>query len=160
MAGTAADVALLPEVIAGKDEYDPRQKEVRTEEYGKQLTGNIGGLRLGGRLRDRRRPDRRERREVPLAEEAPPVQPQRMALAGTADDDGDGDLDRRMTSPSRKMMMSSSRTQAGPPNLPDLPGGAGSWSGGPGRERMSDAAAAGWENRDGRATTLAKVFVP
>jgi len=46
MAGTAADVALLLEVIAGKDEYDPRQKEVRTEEYGKQLTGNISGLRL------------------------------------------------------------------------------------------------------------------
>jgi amidase len=46
MAGTAADVALLLEVIAGKDELDPRQKEVHTAEYTKQLTGNISGLRL------------------------------------------------------------------------------------------------------------------
>jgi amidase len=46
MARTAADVALLLEVIAGKDEYDPRQREVHTAEYTKQLAVNISGLRL------------------------------------------------------------------------------------------------------------------
>ena len=46
MARTVADVALLLEVIAGKDEFDPRQKEVRTESYTQALHGSINGLRL------------------------------------------------------------------------------------------------------------------
>jgi amidase len=46
MARTVADVALLLEVIAGKDDLDPRQKEVRTEAYGQALTGKIDGLRI------------------------------------------------------------------------------------------------------------------
>jgi amidase len=46
MARIVADVALLLEVIAGKDEFDPRQKEVRSEPYTPALTGKINGLRL------------------------------------------------------------------------------------------------------------------
>ena len=47
MANSTADVALLLEVIAGKDGLDPRQYEVRTEAYTSALTGNVLGLRLG-----------------------------------------------------------------------------------------------------------------
>ncbi|MGQ4810225.1 Amidase [Candidatus Entotheonellaceae bacterium PAL068K] len=47
MANATADVALLLEVIAGKDDLDPRQYEVKTEAYTQALTGNIAGLRLG-----------------------------------------------------------------------------------------------------------------
>ena len=47
MASSTADVALLLEVIAGKDELDPRQYDVRTEAYTNALTGNAQGLRLG-----------------------------------------------------------------------------------------------------------------
>lgn len=46
MARTVADVALLLEAIAGPDELDPRQKEVRTEAYTKAVAGNVSGLRL------------------------------------------------------------------------------------------------------------------
>jgi amidase len=46
MARTVADLALLLEVIAGKDELDPRQREVRTEPYTGALNGSIKGLRL------------------------------------------------------------------------------------------------------------------
>ncbi|CAN5690143.1 amidase [soil metagenome] len=46
MARTAADTALLLDVIAGKDEYDPRQAEARVEEYTQALTGNASGIRL------------------------------------------------------------------------------------------------------------------
>jgi amidase len=46
MARTVADVALLLEAIAGKDEMDPRQKEVRTEAYTQTIKGDISGLRL------------------------------------------------------------------------------------------------------------------
>jgi amidase len=46
MARTVADVALLLEAIAGKDELDPRQKEVRTEAYTQALTGKVDGLRI------------------------------------------------------------------------------------------------------------------
>ncbi len=46
MAGTVADVALLLETIAGKDEHDPRQREVRTEPYTQALTGKVDGLRV------------------------------------------------------------------------------------------------------------------
>ncbi|MGH7388324.1 MAG: amidase [Candidatus Rokuibacteriota bacterium] len=47
MARTAADVALLLEVVAGKDEFDPRQKEVPAEAYTRALGGDVNGLRLG-----------------------------------------------------------------------------------------------------------------
>lgn len=46
MARTVADVALLLEAIAGPDELDPRQKEVRTEAYTKAVAGAASGLRL------------------------------------------------------------------------------------------------------------------
>ncbi len=46
MAATVADVALLLETIAGKDEHDPRQREVRTEAYTQTLTGKVDGLRV------------------------------------------------------------------------------------------------------------------
>jgi amidase len=46
MARTVADVALLLEAIAGQDEMDPRQKEVRTEAYTQTIKGDISGLRL------------------------------------------------------------------------------------------------------------------
>ena len=46
MARTVADTALLLDVIAGKDEYDPRQAEARVEEYTQALTGNASGIRL------------------------------------------------------------------------------------------------------------------
>jgi amidase len=46
MARTAEDTALLLEVIAGRDEYDSRQAEARTESYTRALTGDVKGLRL------------------------------------------------------------------------------------------------------------------
>lgn len=47
MARSAADAALLLEVIAGKDTLDPRQGEVQTESYTKALSGDVKGLQLG-----------------------------------------------------------------------------------------------------------------
>jgi len=48
IARTAADCALLLEVIAGPDGLDPRQSSgVRKEAYTKMLTGDARGLRLG-----------------------------------------------------------------------------------------------------------------
>lgn len=47
MARTAADCALLLEVIAGEDGMDPRQYRVKTESYTKALAGGVGGLRIG-----------------------------------------------------------------------------------------------------------------
>ncbi len=48
IARSAADVALLLEVIAGPDGLDPRQPPgLRTEAYTKQLTGDARGLRIG-----------------------------------------------------------------------------------------------------------------
>jgi amidase len=47
MARTVADVALLLEAIAGRDEFDPRQKEVPTEAYTQALRGDVDGLRFG-----------------------------------------------------------------------------------------------------------------
>lgn len=47
MAANVRNVALLLEVIAGKDPLDPRQGEVRTEEYTKALTGSVGDLKIG-----------------------------------------------------------------------------------------------------------------
>jgi Asp-tRNA(Asn)/Glu-tRNA(Gln) amidotransferase A subunit family amidase len=48
IARTAADVALLLEVLAGPDGLDPRQPaELRTEAYTNQLTGDARGLRIG-----------------------------------------------------------------------------------------------------------------
>src|SRR5262245_2003096 len=47
MARTAADVALLLEVIAGKDEFDPRQREAKAEAYTQRLNGDVDGLRIG-----------------------------------------------------------------------------------------------------------------
>ena len=48
MARTVADVALLLEVIAGKDLLDPRQYEVSVQPYTQAVFGkSIRGLRLG-----------------------------------------------------------------------------------------------------------------
>lgn len=41
------DIALLLEVVAGKDSFDPRQYEVKTKAYTKALTGDVKGLKLG-----------------------------------------------------------------------------------------------------------------
>jgi amidase len=48
IARTAADVALLLEVLAGPDGLDPRQPAgLRTQAYTNQLTGDARGLRIG-----------------------------------------------------------------------------------------------------------------
>jgi amidase len=48
MARTAAECALLLEVIAGPDGLDPRQPPgLRTDAYTKRLTGDANGLRIG-----------------------------------------------------------------------------------------------------------------
>jgi amidase len=47
MAASTADVALLLEVIAGKDGLDPRQYEVQTAAYTRALTGDVRSLRVG-----------------------------------------------------------------------------------------------------------------
>jgi amidase len=48
MARSAADVALLLEVIAGPDGLDPRQRAgLRGEAYSRALTGDVRGMRLG-----------------------------------------------------------------------------------------------------------------
>lgn len=45
---TAADAALLLEVIAGRDDLDPRQPtEVPVQPYTQQLTDNLNGVRVG-----------------------------------------------------------------------------------------------------------------
>ena len=44
---STADCALLLEVIAGEDGFDPRQYSVKTSAYTKALTGDIKGLRIG-----------------------------------------------------------------------------------------------------------------
>jgi len=41
------DIALLLEVVAGKDPFDPRQYEVKTKPYTKALSGNVKGLKFG-----------------------------------------------------------------------------------------------------------------
>jgi len=48
MAMTVKNVALLLEAIAGKDPFDPRQREeIITKPYTKALTGNVNGLKFG-----------------------------------------------------------------------------------------------------------------
>jgi len=47
MGRSAADVALLLEVIAGKDPLDPRQHEVTVEPYTRMLSHGLHGLRIG-----------------------------------------------------------------------------------------------------------------
>jgi amidase len=48
MGRSAADVALLLEVLAGRDGLDPRQPaELRTEPYTRRLTGDAQGLKIG-----------------------------------------------------------------------------------------------------------------
>ncbi|WP_349295365.1 amidase (plasmid) [Thioclava sp. 'Guangxiensis'] len=47
MTRTVEDNALLLEVIAGDDGYDPRIKAPEVKEYTKALTGNIRGLKIG-----------------------------------------------------------------------------------------------------------------
>ena len=47
MAMTVENVALLLEVVAGKDPFDPRQGEVITKPYAKTLTGDVKGLTFG-----------------------------------------------------------------------------------------------------------------
>jgi amidase len=46
MTRTAMDAALLLEVIAGPDGYDPRQSGARTQSYTESLTGDARGLRV------------------------------------------------------------------------------------------------------------------
>ncbi len=47
MARSTADIALLLEVIAGEDGFDPRQYRVDPQAYTKALTGEVKGLRIG-----------------------------------------------------------------------------------------------------------------
>ena len=47
MARSVAEVALLLEVIAGKDPMDPRQNDVPVQPYTQMLTQDIRGVRLG-----------------------------------------------------------------------------------------------------------------
>src|SRR3954467_1727073 len=47
MSATVADNALLLEVIAGDDGYDPRIKAPKVQDYTKALTGDIKGLKIG-----------------------------------------------------------------------------------------------------------------
>jgi len=47
MTASVADNALLLEVIAGDDGYDPRIKAPKVEEYTKALGGGINGLKIG-----------------------------------------------------------------------------------------------------------------
>ena len=47
MARSTEQVALMLEVIAGKDGLDPRQGEVAVQDYTSALDGNLAGLRLG-----------------------------------------------------------------------------------------------------------------
>src|SRR5262245_65318612 len=47
MTATVADNALLLEVIAGPDGLDPRQGNVKVNDYTKALTGNVSGMRIG-----------------------------------------------------------------------------------------------------------------
>src|SRR5205809_3791087 len=47
IAATTADVALLLEAIAGEDDLDPRQKDVKVEAYSRALTNDTEGLRIG-----------------------------------------------------------------------------------------------------------------
>jgi amidase len=47
IAKTVENVALLLEVVAGKDPFDPRQGEVITKPYTKALTGDVNGLSFG-----------------------------------------------------------------------------------------------------------------
>ena len=54
MTASVADNALLLEVLAGDDGYDPRIKAPKTVEYTKALGGGVKGLKIGvreGRLR-------------------------------------------------------------------------------------------------------------
>lgn len=46
MTATVADNARLLEVIAGPDEYDPRQRQVRTGSYTRDLEAGVEGLRI------------------------------------------------------------------------------------------------------------------
>ncbi len=62
MTRTAMDAALLLEVIAGPDGFDPRQVEARTANYTESLTGDVKGLRIalvkeGFRLEGASEPD-------------------------------------------------------------------------------------------------------
>ena len=47
MAMTVRNVALLLEVVAGKDPLDPRQGEVKTKPYTRSLVGDVKGLSFG-----------------------------------------------------------------------------------------------------------------
>src|SRR5208337_2202979 len=47
MANSVSDVALLLEVIAGKDPLDPRQREVTTAPYREALGQSLSGIKLG-----------------------------------------------------------------------------------------------------------------
>jgi amidase len=46
MTRTVSDNALLLEVIAGRDDYDPRQSDVRVHPYASMLEGGVAGLKI------------------------------------------------------------------------------------------------------------------
>ena len=47
IAASVRDVALLLQAIAGEDGLDPRQKDVRVDDYGDAANGDVQGLRVG-----------------------------------------------------------------------------------------------------------------
>jgi amidase len=47
MTRSVADNALLLEVLAGPDGYDPRQYDVKTHPYTSMLEGGVKGMRIG-----------------------------------------------------------------------------------------------------------------
>ena len=47
MTATVADNALLLEVLAGADEYDPRQRGVEAQSYATGMTSGVAGMRIG-----------------------------------------------------------------------------------------------------------------
>ncbi len=47
IAATTYDVALLLEAIAGEDGFDPRQKDVKVEDYTRALSNDVEGVRIG-----------------------------------------------------------------------------------------------------------------
>ena len=63
MARSVSDVALLLEVLAGKDPLDPRQREVTTAPYREALGKSLGRNQAGSRARGLHAGGRRGRRE-------------------------------------------------------------------------------------------------
>ena len=47
LARTARDLAILLNIMAGQDSFDPHTKDVPVPDYTASLTGDIGSIRLG-----------------------------------------------------------------------------------------------------------------